>query len=349
MVDLNNIKKPVITKEAILKHIEPFAVFSYYINDEIIVGKPMSSPFRKDNIPSFGIFKKGNQYLYNDFVLGGGDIFAFVKYLFGYESFYDVCSRIAIDFHLDHLYICNRNMIGTTYNKKIDNDIKPIIQDKVIDLKVRSRLWKKHDKEFWVNNGINKYTLNKYNVFPISHIIMKIDGKRDFTNVADKYAYSFLENKDNKLTMKIYQPFSKYKWINSHDTSVWQGWTQLPKENDYLIITKSLKDVMSIDQNTVYPAVSLQQENAKAKDNVMKQIKERFENIFVFYDNDFDKQTNWGKKFGKEFADTHGLKSIFIPDEYKCKDFTDLVNKKGIEESREILNKMIMEHFNPPF
>ena len=50
---------------------------------------------------------------------------------------------------------------------------------------------------------------------------------------AEKYAYVFVEFKDNVESLKIYQPFSEfYKWRNKHDSSVWDLWEQLPETGE---------------------------------------------------------------------------------------------------------------------
>ena len=47
--------------------------------------------------------------------------------------------------------------------------------------------------------------------------------------------------------MKIYQPYSNFKWLSNTSASDLQGLSQLPDRGDTLVITKSLKDVMCLD------------------------------------------------------------------------------------------------------
>ena len=58
-------------------------------------------------------------------------------------------------------------------------------------------------------------------VYPISHKIVIKDNK-SYAFGADKYAYAYVEFKEGRTTLKIYQPFNKngFKWSNRHDRSV---------------------------------------------------------------------------------------------------------------------------------
>jgi hypothetical protein len=118
---------------------------------------------------------------------------------------------------------------------------------------------------------------------------------------------------------------------------VWQGWTQLPKTADTLIITKSLKDVMCLYEVAKLPAIAMQSENVLPKRHVFEQLSSRFGTIELLYDNDFDKKPNWGRIFADKFAKEYGLIDSFIPDKYQSKDFSDLVKNFGAKEAEHIL------------
>jgi len=337
------VNKPIISREVILKNITEWDIFKKYINNDIKLKEPFSSPFRKDNTPSFALFRNSTgDILYNDFVLGGGDAFQFVKYYFGYNSWFDVYSRIAVDFWLDNIYHC-KNSIKNEYKKyKPETGAKPVkINDKV-KIGVTVRPWKDYDIKYWNSFGIDHITLLKYNVFPVDYIIFKSNSKEK-TVKADKYSYAYYEFKDGEATFKIYQPFSKYKWFSDVNTSIWQGWRELPVSDEILIWTKSLKDVMSINETCRLASVSLQNEKIKPKINVVNELKRRFETIFILYDNDFDKESNYGQIFASELCDEFNIINIKIPDKYKTKDFSDLVKNFGKEKAKKILTDLISE------
>lgn len=344
MINLNNFNKPIISREILKKELFDYQIYQKYIKHPFKINEVFSSPFREDNIPSFGIFKNSKgELIYNDFVLGGGDAFCFVKYLYGFNTWWEVYSRIAIDFNLDDKYHCKSDMTDNTLNRsKLEYYEQPKIQSDNIKINVRIRKWKYRDIKYWKQYGITEKTLNKYNVFPIDYIFLKTKTKNK-TIKADSLAYVYIENKDGYRTYKIYQPYSKYKWISTHDFSVWQGWKQLPSYDEFLIITKSLKDVMCLHDVMKVPSTALQNEKALPKKQVMNQLKKRFnKNIFLLYDNDFDKDYNWGQIFAKNFCNQYNVRNIFIPSEYKCKDFSDLVKKVGKSKASNILEELLI-------
>ncbi len=341
MFNLNK-EKQLISKSEILKYFNELEIFQYYIDDEVMLGKLILSPLRHEKNPSFGFFVgEGNEICFNDFKLGKGDFIQFLRLRDGL-TYFEALSKVANDFNLQDDYICK------IYPKSSDNSPKVrIIKDDMLSkytgyyLGKKAREWQSHDVLFWRQFGIGKETLEFFNVQPISFIFI---GDKCFP--ADKYAYCFIEMKDGIETYKIYQPFSEnYKWINNHNNSVWSGWAQLPPKGDDLIITKSTKDVMAIHTLTGIPAVALQSENVLPKKQVMDELFSRFETIYVFYDNDYDKSENFGKIFGNRLATMFGLIDIYIDDKYQSKDFSDLIKNVGKDKAKEILTRNMMIPF----
>ena len=79
-----------------------------YINEEIVPGKQILSPFRNENNPSFGLFiGDGGEICFKDFKLGGGDCITFVKTLFNL-TYFEACSKIAIDFGMGDDFIVKK-------------------------------------------------------------------------------------------------------------------------------------------------------------------------------------------------------------------------------------------------
>mgnify|MGYP000203404327 CR=1 FL=1 len=330
-----NLNAEYVTKEKLLQEISDVDIYTFYTKTPVDLSGPIISPLLEDKKPSFGYFvnNKG-EVCFNDFRLGGGDCIKFVQLKFGL-SFFDAMSKIAIDFNIDNKFIVRQINNKTIGDISLINNIDRsnllktagslTIGKKSIDFTLK-------DYVYWYNFGITKTTLLKYNVEKVSYIF--INGT---PILADNYAYCFSEHKDYITSYKIYQPFNeKYKWLNNHNGSVWQGWSQLPEKGDLLIITKSLKDVMAINDVLGIPAVSLQAEGVKPKPHIIKELKSRFKEILIFYDNDYDKDINWGRKFASELAMEFGFHQVEIPDRYLCKDFSDLVKKIGVKEAKRI-------------
>ena len=334
-----NLNKRMVNKELLLKYITDLEIYQKYINEEIVPGKMILSPFRNENNASFGLFiGDGGEICFKDFKLGGGDCITFVKTLFNL-TYFEACSKIAIDFGMGDDFILKK--IGKTET----NNITPINRNEflhkagTLSLQKTKREWKAYDLMFWDQYGISLSTLEFFKVEPVSHFFVN-----DKIITADKYAYCFKEFKDGKETYKIYQPYSKaYKWINSHNNSIWQGWSQLPEKGNDLIITKSLKDVMSIYEITGIPAVALQCENVLPKKQIFEELDNRFLDIYIFYDNDFDKEENWGQLFAQKFKESFDVYDIVINDEFQCKDFSDFVKKYNKEEAKKLVSSQLMQ------
>lgn len=330
-----NLNKKIVTKEGILHYLQDIDVYRYYTGSDISITGGLHSPLRKDNNPSFGYFiGESGEICFKDFVLGAGDFVKFVQILYGL-TYFEALSKIVIDFNLTYHFLYKDV-------EKTKKDYKPESyesRDKLLSkannfiLGKKSRAWKFYDLTYWNQFGIDVDILELYNVEPIEYIFIN-----NTPILADKFAYCFKEFKDGKETYKIYQPFNKkYKWLNNHNDSVWQGWEQLPDKANKLIITKSLKDVMSIVNVLKIPAVSLQAESVIPKEHIINQLKDRFEYMYIWYDNDFDSDTNWGRQLGDKLQEKINTPFRYeIPDSYTAKDFSDLVKLYGKEKAIDI-------------
>tara|TARA_R110000868_G_C10973164_1_gene771401 strand:+ start:45202 stop:46233 length:1032 start_codon:yes stop_codon:yes gene_type:complete len=335
-----NLNKELVSKEGLLNHIQDIDVYRFYTGSDIILNTGVKSPLSTDNNPSFGYFvsKTTGEICFNDYRIGGGDFIKFVQLKYGL-NYFEALSKIAIDFNLeDYFHVKYIKKTSKSYNPKDYPDKDYLIATaNNFELRKKSRELKLHDLTFWMQFGIDIDKLNEYNVTPVSYIF--INGKPIFM---DKFAYCFTEYKDDKETYKIYQPYNEdYKWLNNHDASVWQGWNQLPDKSDILVITKSLKDVMAITNLTDISSISLQSEATIPKDHIIKELDNRFLSIYLLYDNDYDKEVNWGYEFGKKLADKYKFFQINIDEKHKSKDFSDLVKNVGKEKAKSILIEMI--------
>ena len=215
-------------------------------------------------------------------------------------------------------------------------------------MKIRVREWKDWDREFWGSFGISQKFCEACNVHPISHAFFtKPDDKgllHTYSVPMDKYAYAYVEFKDGKESIKLYQPYSQsMKWLSKHDQSVWDLWTQAFMWADRVsskavILTSSRKDAMCLWENLKIPAMSLQGEGYVPKPKVMKQVLDKFEKVYIWYDNDFShKQDNPGQDNARKLIEAYpSLINICIPDDYLSKDPSDLVKNHGVETLKRL-------------
>lgn len=296
----------------------------------------INAPYRTDNKPSVSIFISRGKVKFKDFATNEtGDIFTLLK-LTWRVGLGEVISRINRDINL-----LKSRKTSTRTRRFTRSTIK---EDVTIECKVRE--WKDYDIKYWETYGVSLPWLKFGDVYPISQIIYsKQNSKRVFP--AEKLAYAYVERKDKKVTLKIYQPLStSNKWINKHDSSVWDLWTKLPRKGEKLIITSSRKDALCIWENTGIPSVSLQGEGYIPKKSVVEELKNRFKYIFILYDNDFQSEVNHGKLFGEHLAKEFGLIQLEIPEKYKSKDTSDLAKNWGRKTVYEVIHNIINSKIN---
>lgn len=319
--------------EDITKFISESDIVNHYFGVGVVPAL-IKSPFRRDDKPSFSLLSVDGQHIYfHDFATGEkGNVQSLLMKLWN-------CSYHQM---LDRLYRELSNITGGNYEiHKFTGTKGSIIYPKTSNLQIKRRDWKNYDLEYWESYGISKPWLIFGKVVPVSHLFITKEGKK-FILPADKYAYAYLEYKDRKVSMKIYQPFSKtFKWMSKHDSSVWDLWMQLPKTGRDLIITSSRKDALSIWENSGIPSCSLQAESCLPKKHVVQELKKRFSRVFVLYDNDFGRETNPGRELGSKIASEFRLKQIEIPEEYKSKDSSDLAKNHGRKILKQVITSLI--------
>lgn len=320
-IDLNSIiYNEKLNREEINKHVSQEEIFSHYLGESAIIHKSICSPLRNDSVPSFSLYyhkEKVNTLMFYDFATKDcGDCVIFICRLFGLE-YKDALRKIAFDFGLSDIKI--------TADKRKLRTVKRIIQKEPIKIGIKKRNWKKLDADFWSRFGVKKVTLDKFNVVPIEYVFFNENAVR-----VDKHAYAYQEFKDDKISYKIYQPYSKrFKWINNANYSVHQGYTQLPDKGDLIIVTKSLKDVMSIYNVTGISSIGLQSESVMMKVSVMNEYKSRFKEVLCLFDNDKP-----GKILSLDFSNKYKVPHFFMPEISGVTDFSDLVKIIGVEKAR---------------
>lgn len=326
----------------ILNKVSEFDIASYYLNIDKIPCI-INSPLRKDATPSFGLYSMdGKRIFYYDFASKDkGGLFDLLGKLW----------KVAYIQVLERIYkevIPKNNDIKISKSNHSSNNTNNILGVKLdVSLSVKLREWRDYDFQYWSSYGISEYWLKLAEVHPISHKIITKNNKK-FVFAADKYAYCFIERKENKIGLKIYQPLNTkgYKWQSSTDKSVWSLWTKIPKTGESLFIASSLKDCLNLWANTGIPAICLQGEGYVPKPHVIQELKERFKKIIVFYDNDYSKEHNTGRENSLTLAKKYDLYRIEIPEMYEAKDPSDLFKKYGKIKYKEIITKILEPLWN---
>lgn len=113
-----------------------------------------------------------------------------------------------------------------------------------------------------------------------------------------------------------------------------QGAHMLPKQkNDYLVITKSMKDVMCLYQYDI-PAIAPCSENIFITEAQYNRLRNKYKQIFVFYDNDLAGISAMCK-IKKKFPD---IKILYLP-RNGDKDISDFRKAHGYKKTLELIDK----------
>ena len=289
----------------------------------------IKSPLRVDNKPSFAIYQHDDGSIYYmDYATGEkGSLYSLLCSLW-HSSFLNVISKIVGGFDQQQIE-CSQQQLRKQTGK--------IIARNQVALQCKVREWQSYDIDYWKSYGISLQWLKYAEVYPISHKIVIKDDKK-YTFGADKYAYCFVERKEGKVTLKVYQPFNTkgFKWSNKHDRSVISLWTKVPEKGKRICICSSLKDALCLWANTGIPAISVQGEGYSMSETAINELKKRFEKIYVLFDNDEP-----GLKDGEKLSHETGFINVVLPPFKGGKDISDYYKIKGKEAFVELIHHLI--------
>lgn len=326
------IGKPNITKEELLSKVSELDILNYYLGIKNIPCI-ISSPLRVDKHPSFGLYSKdGSRILWTDLKTKEvGGTFDLLGRYWG-ESYNDV---------LAHIWEDSSKITQTDGYGELD---KPrITQQKdyssSINLQCKVREWKKHDLDYWGSYGISLEWLKLADIYPVSYKIVLKNGNR-MVFPCDRYAYAYIEYKDGKVTIKIYQPFNKagFKWSGNHNRSVISLWTKVPEYGDRICICASMKDALCLWANTGIPAIALQGEGYGISDTAVSELRRRYKRVYVLLDND-----ETGLVDGEKLSSSTGFTNLVLPQFDGGKDVSDLMKQLG---DKEQFKEIIMSLFD---
>lgn len=293
----------------------------------------INSPFRKDSHASFSLYldAKG-KVKYLDFATKEhGDIWNLLQKLWKCcykEALTRVCS------------LCMEN--NTAIQVQGHHAKRPLSCNSFsTEIMVKTRAWKDYDIQYWSSYGVSLPWLQYAEVFPISHKTVvktnrKTKEKSQITFKADKYAYVFIERKEDNLQLKIYQPFNTkgFKWCSKMDGSVVSLWTKVPQMGDRIVICSSLKDALCIRTQLGIPTLALQGEGYNISDTAINELKRRFKKVFISFDTD-----KAGIEDAKILAQKTGFVNI-VPDLGSCKDYSDWYKSLYDKEDFQKLNSL---------
>jgi len=316
-----------INEEEILKRTTEYDIYSFYMPKNFEIGRIMSSPFRDDLHPSFGIFKssKTGALLFKDQATGDvGNCFKFVSLLFNLK-YGPAITKIWEE-------VVTKGVISPQ-----GVEIRDYYKNKKTIVSVKRKNFTKTDDEYWGQYGITRDMLKKYDVFPIQRFwVNEFISKFEYTEDNPMYAYKIFNS------FKVYRPKTKLKkdkWRSGCGQYDIQGWDQLPWTGDTLVITKSLKDIIVLSLFGI-PSIAPHGESTLLPRNVVDQARKRFKTLVMLYDYD-DGGLAGVKKMQKEY----GIPYKFIPKHYLeiygVKDISDHIKEFGKKATNKLIKELI--------
>jgi len=294
-------------------------LLEHYCGFEIEEWEYICNPFREDNNPGARFIEGRNGYLlledhgWSEKYL---DVIGIVMKV-NNISFIEAIQKINIDVK-DLKFELNK--VGKIFSKR---KVKPNV------LKSNFKSFSLKELEWWKQFNWNKTLLKKFKVK--SCYSSKFNNEiRVFTS--DKspiYSYA-----DSKGPYKRYMPFSKgNKWRTAR--AIVEGYDQL-KSSDILFITSSLKDTGMLN-SIGYKAINPPSENSfKTILNIKSELEDRFNNIYVWMDNDTP-----GKKASIKLTEITGWNYINCPDDLP-KDPSDVCKEFGANIVNEIIKEKLI-------
>ena len=289
------------------------------------------SPLRQDRKPSFGLYSNDGKKIYwTDLGTGErGGVYDLLEQMW-HCDFKQALEKVKSEMkdYKGDIVVTNHTPCIIQVNSEKSNN----------DLQCKIREWRQYDVDYWSSYGVPLEWLKYSEVYPISHKIVISEGKR-YIFKADKLAYAFVERKEGKVTLKIYQPLNKngYKWSNKHDRSVISLWTKIPETGERVVICSSLKDALCLWANTGIPAIAVQGEGYGISDTAIKELRRRYTNVYIMFDND-----TAGLADGCKLSSQTGFINVVLPAFKGGKDISDYYKSVG----KEIFNKTMICLFN---
>lgn len=315
-----NLDNYVLSLSNILDRVDEYELYCHYLGFEPDIRETYSSPIRDDDtVPSFSFYNarpgpEPVEFMWKDNALNkSGTIVHLVMELYKLD-YTGALKQIDVDFNLGFTkgeYIPKPRII--THRPKMKQQATIAINSKYS--------FSEAGRQFWSEFGISEDTLKLYQVTELQSAVINgtpvlFKGLTFGYHIAGRY--------------KIYSPHNKrFKFINNYDEKFVEGFHQLPKKSDTLIITKSLKDVMVLHEFG-YEAISPRSETTMIPEPYFKWIDSNYSRVVILFDNDM-----------KHNGDKYPYPKVYIPTDSGCKDISDYVKKYSKEDAECILKKIL--------
>ena len=323
--------QPKITKELILSRFSEEQLMEYYLHLPVKKGL-FRSPLRRDKQPTCSFYRnKSGTLIFKDFATGQHlNVFDVVQSIFKC-NYFESLRIIANDFG-----IVRDNTLHKNPGKINLNPVK--IKDKEISkIQIEVQEFTDSELKWWGKYGISKDILKRFDVYSCKHVCLNDQLFAESQQHCPIFGYYGKKYQGLELWRCYFPKRTSFRFITNWPSKKIQGYDQLPKKGKLLVITKSMKDSMCLYSCGI-TACAPNSENLFISDKVLEDLKNRFENIVVLYDNDKPGLYNMAK-IRKEHPE---LTYVFIPKRYGSKDISDFYKDHGRKETLNLIKTFIL-------
>ena len=323
--------QPKITKKLILSRFSEEQLMEYYLHIPVKKGL-FRSPLRRDKQPTCSFYRnKSGTLIFKDFATGQHlNVFDVVQSIFRCDYF-ESLRIIANDFG-----IVQDNTLHKNPGKINLNPIK--IKDKEISkIQIEVQEFTDSELKWWGKYGISKDILKRFDVYSCKHVFLNDQLFAESQQHCPIFGYYGKKYQGLELWRCYFPKRTSFRFITNWPSKKIQGYDQLPKKGKLLVITKSMKDSMCLYSCGI-TACAPNSENLFIPDKVLEDLKNRFKNIVVLYDNDRPGLYNMAK-IRKEHPE---LTYVFIPKKYGSKDISDFYKDHGRKETLNLIKTFIL-------
>lgn len=331
-----------ITREFLLEHNSEEAYIARYTGMRP-VKKVVNSPFREDKHPSCSFYRSSSGRIY---------LCDFARPEFTCDFIGAAMLRYSCDFRTAIRLIAEDfGLLPKSIDRPPSVDIVENVStrfefDRDTKIQITAGYWGQDHLEYWNRFGITREILRKFRVYRCENVYL--NGNIIYSGTKNVFGYFYknskTENGEDIEYWRIYFPGRKrMKFLSNWKKTMVQGYRQLPEKGSVLVVTKSLKDVMSMYSFGI-TAIAPNSEGYFLPEEMITDLKSRFKFIVVMYDNDRAGLIGMAKIRRKypEFA------YVWIDKQYGCKDFSDLYEKYGREKVAGFIEEM-REHVRSEF
>ena len=325
-----------LTEKNILKYVSQKEIYEHFLQIEVQLKEFFCSPLRRDEYPTCNFSWYQGKLMYRDW--------AEPKPITCFQA----VQKIRNCTYIEALQLIRKELINDDPDIEVREpeereEIKQKGKTEKSNIRVEFHKWQPEVVNYLKQYGITREICKKFNVFPIKRVWVNKNLTWTYNSSDPALGYFFGKTEDGEQRWKIYF-FKRNNFRFLCNTNRINGWVQIPDSGKNLIITKSLKDVMSL-YRLGYHSIAMQNETTEPYDYIIHELQDRFDQLWSFYD--FDKP---GVRLANTLNRKYNIPYLFLTNgnyqtyDYGSKDISDYIADNNLQQAKSFLQKCI-----PPF